>query len=182
LTVLRVYPDGVACTEVAFEQPQRQRVLDHPLDRTLERPGAVRGIPTGLRHDLLRSVRQLDRDPTGLEPVTQTLELEIDDVRQLVTCEGLELDDLVDAVQELRPEELAQRLGRAQVRLVLRRLDRALSNIPALSEQEFSDLLAFLRDGLLDPRARPEYLRRFIPPSVPSQLPLHTFESTPPRP
>ena len=54
--------------------------------------------------------------------------------------------------------------------------------IPPLSEQEFSDLLAFLRDGLLDPRARPEFLRRFIPTSVPSQLPLQVFESTPTRP
>jgi hypothetical protein len=66
--------------------------------------------------------------------------------------------------------------------LVLRRLDPALSNIPALSEQEFSDLLAFLREGLLDPRARPDYLTRFIPASVPSQLPLQVFETTPPRP
>ena len=68
------------------------------------------------------------------------------------------------------------------IRPVLRRLDPSLSKIPALSEQEFSDLLAFLRDGLLDPRARPEFLRRFIPTSVPSQLPLQVFETTPPRP
>ena len=65
---------------------------------------------------------------------------------------------------------------------VLRRLDPALSKLPTLSGQEFSDLLAFLREGLLDPRARPEFLRRFIPASVPSQLPLQIFESTPPRP
>lgn len=65
---------------------------------------------------------------------------------------------------------------------VLRRLDPALANIPALSEQEFADLLAFVRDGLLDPRARPDFLERFIPASVPSQLPLQVFETTPPRP
>lgn len=65
---------------------------------------------------------------------------------------------------------------------VLQRLDPALSKLPPLSNQEFSDLLAFLRDGLLDPRARPEFLRRFIPTSVPSQLPLQVFETTPPRP
>jgi cytochrome c peroxidase len=65
---------------------------------------------------------------------------------------------------------------------VLRRLDPALSKLPPLSDQEFSDLLAFLHDGLLDPRARPEFLRRFIPASAPSQLSLQVFESTPPRP
>ena len=65
---------------------------------------------------------------------------------------------------------------------VLGRLDPALSNMPPLSDQEFSDLVAFLREGLLDPRARPAYLTRFIPASVPSQLPLQVFETTPPRP
>jgi len=65
---------------------------------------------------------------------------------------------------------------------VLRRLDPALAKLPALSDQEFSDLVAFLRDGLLDARARPEFSRRFIPTSVPSQLPLQVFETTPPRP
>ena len=32
------------------------------------------------------------------------------------------------------------------------------------------------------PRARPEFLRRFIPAAVPSQLSLQVFETTPPRP
>ena len=65
---------------------------------------------------------------------------------------------------------------------VLRRLDPALSKLPPLSDQEFSDLLVFLREGLLDPRGRPEFLRRFVPTSLPSELPLQVFESTPPRP
>ena len=94
--------------------------------------------------------------------------------------DAIELGPQYDPVQAGVAADLTHNTG--PISLVLRRLDRALSNIPALSEQEFSDLLAFLRDGLLDPRARPNYLTRFIPASVPSQLPLHTFESTPPRP
>ncbi len=51
-----------------------------------------------------------------------------------------------------------------------------------LSEGEFSDLLAFLRDGLLDPRALPENLAPVIPASVPSGLSLQVFEATPTTP
>jgi cytochrome c peroxidase len=94
--------------------------------------------------------------------------------------DAIELGPQYDPVQAGVAADLTH--NTAPISLVLRRLDPALSNIPDLSEQEFSDLLAFLRDGLLDPRARPDHLTRFIPPSVPSQLPLQTFESTPPRP
>jgi cytochrome c peroxidase len=65
---------------------------------------------------------------------------------------------------------------------VLERLDPALRNPISLSTGEFSDLLAFLRDGLLDERARPENLARFIPESLPSGLSLHIFRTTPSGP
>jgi len=94
--------------------------------------------------------------------------------------DAIELGPQYDPVQAGVAADLTHNTG--PIAPVLRHLDPALSKLPALSEQEFSDLLAFLRDGLLDPRARPEFLSRFIPASVPSQLPLHVFESTPPRP
>ena len=93
---------------------------------------------------------------------------------------AIELGPDYDPVQAGVADDLTHNTG--PIAPVLHRLDRALSKLPVLSDQEFSDLLAFLRDGLLDPRARPEFLRRFIPASVPSQLPLQVFESTPPRP
>ena len=94
--------------------------------------------------------------------------------------DAMELGPQYDPVRAGVAADLTHNTG--PISPVLRRLDPALSKLPALSEQEFSDLLAFLRDGLLDPRARPDYLARFIPGSVPSQLPLQVFESTPPRP
>ena len=94
--------------------------------------------------------------------------------------DAMELGPQYDPVRAGVAADLTHNTG--PISPVLRRLDPALSKLPALSEQEFSDLLAFLREGLLDPRARPDYLRRFIPASVPSQLPLQVFESTPPRP
>jgi cytochrome c peroxidase len=65
---------------------------------------------------------------------------------------------------------------------VLQRLDPALRTPISLNESEFSDLLTFLRDGLLDDRARPENLTHLIPTSLPSGLSLHTFETTPAGP
>ena len=51
---------------------------------------------------------------------------------------------------------------------VLARLDQRLTSPVVLSDGEFSDLVAFVRDGLLDPAARPERLRRLIPERLPS--------------
>ena len=93
---------------------------------------------------------------------------------------AIELGPRYDPVRARVARDLTHNTG--PIDPVLQRLDPALSKIPPLSDEEFSDLLAFLRDSLLDARARPEFLRRFIPTSVPSQLPLQVFESTPPRP
>jgi cytochrome c peroxidase len=59
---------------------------------------------------------------------------------------------------------------------VLARLDPRLQVPVHLSEEEFADLLAFLRDGLLDARAKPENLEKLIPDTLPSGLPPLTFE------
>lgn len=85
-----------------------------------------------------------------------------------------------DSVKEGVASDLTQNTG--PIAPVLRQLDPALVAGVTLADQEFSDLYAFLRDGLLDPRALPENLVGFIPRSLPSGLSLHTFESTPPTP
>jgi cytochrome c peroxidase len=59
---------------------------------------------------------------------------------------------------------------------VLERLDPLLQSPAPLSDDEFQDLLAFVRDGLLDERAAPSHLEKLIPDSVPSGLPLLFFE------
>jgi cytochrome c peroxidase len=58
---------------------------------------------------------------------------------------------------------------------VLARLDPLLAPV-RLTEAEFGQLLAFVRNGLTDPRARPERLRRLIPRTVPSGRPVSVFE------
>jgi hypothetical protein len=45
-----------------------------------------------------------------------------------------------------------------------------------LTDEEFSQLVDFVRNGLLDQRAKPENLRKLIPRSVPSGFPVLGFE------
>lgn len=59
---------------------------------------------------------------------------------------------------------------------VLARLDPALATPVSLSSAEFDQLIAFLRNGLLDPKASPHSLRKLIPSRVPSGRPLHVFQ------
>ena len=59
---------------------------------------------------------------------------------------------------------------------VLARLDPALSTPIILTEAQFEQLLAFVRDSLLDPRATPDRLQRLVPHTLPSGRPVLGFE------
>ena len=59
---------------------------------------------------------------------------------------------------------------------VLARLDPLMQTPQILSDDEFRQLVDFLRHGLLDPRAEPENLRKLIPARVPSGRPIQEFQ------
>ena len=59
---------------------------------------------------------------------------------------------------------------------ILVRVDPLLLEPTRLSDQEFDALVAFVGNGLLDPRAKPENLRYLVPDGVPSGRPLLRFE------
>jgi cytochrome c peroxidase len=59
---------------------------------------------------------------------------------------------------------------------VLARIDPILATPIDLTEDEFRQLVDFVRHGLLDPRATPDNLRKLIPRSVPSGFPVLTFQ------
>jgi len=71
------------------------------------------------------------------------------------------------------PQDLAGPI--APVAPLLAALDPRLGKL-SLSAQELDDLVSFVRDGLLDPRARPERLRGLVPARVPSGRPALRFE------
>ena len=72
------------------------------------------------------------------------------------------------------PADLAGPTG--PIRPVLDRLDPLVRRPLKLSDDEFRQLVAFVRTGLLDERARPERLVRLIPERLPSELPPLDFE------
>ena len=59
---------------------------------------------------------------------------------------------------------------------VLLRVDPILATPIILTSEQFDQLIAFVRNGLLDPRAKPDNLRRLVPRAVPSGRPVLTFE------
>jgi cytochrome c peroxidase len=59
---------------------------------------------------------------------------------------------------------------------VLSRLDPAMATPITLSDDQFRQLVDFVRYGLLDPKARSENLRKLIPRRVPSGRPIQVFE------
>ncbi len=62
---------------------------------------------------------------------------------------------------------------------VLARIDPVLETPIQLTSDQFGKLVDFVRQGLLDQRATPDRLQRLIPHSVPSGLPVLTFEQAP---
>jgi cytochrome c peroxidase len=70
--------------------------------------------------------------------------------------------------------DLRNRLG--PIEPVLATLDPLLGEPIDLKEREVKDLVAFVRDGLLDPKARPAEMCRVIPTAVPSGRALLTFQ------
>ena len=65
---------------------------------------------------------------------------------------------------------------RGPIAPVLARIDPALATPIALTNDEFRELFAFLRTGLLDPKANPHDLRKLIPARVPSGRAVHVFQ------
>lgn len=97
------------------------------------------------------------------------------------------LEDAIDHHLDVRRSALAYNpSGRLDADLtgptgpigpVLNRLDERVRNPIRLTRSEFTDLVAFVRDGLQDERARPQRLSRMIPPRLPSDLSPLEFES-----
>ena len=84
---------------------------------------------------------------------------------------SLESYDPADAAL---PVDLAGPIGPTEP--MLARLDPLVSTPRQLSSEQLDDLLAFVGDGLLDPRARPAELRHLVPKRVPSGRPTLTFQ------
>ena len=91
--------------------------------------------------------------------------------------------DVFDSARDYDPRragvdpDLRHRLG--PIEPVLARVDPLLATPIELTPAEFANLVAFVRDGLLDERARKHSLCRLAPDAVPSGLPTMRFEGCP---
>ena len=70
--------------------------------------------------------------------------------------------------------DLTQRIG--PIEPVLAQLDPLLVNPIRLTNREFNDLVAFVSNALLDPRAKPQRLCALVPDVVPSGMRVSFFE------
>jgi cytochrome c peroxidase len=86
----------------------------------------------------------------------------------------LESAPTYDPIRAGLDQDLTYRLGPLEP--VLAVVDPLLLNPPLLSRREFEDLVAFVRTGLLDTRARRANLCALIPPVLPSGMPPLRFE------
>ena len=87
--------------------------------------------------------------------------------------------DVFTSAREYTPDaagvaaDLRARMGSAEP--VLARIDPILATPIPLSNDEVSNLVDFVRHGLLDQRASPKNLRKLIPREVPSGFPVLVF-------
>src|SRR5450631_1322324 len=100
--------DLVAVADAAIEDLSGERILDQALDGALERTGSVGAIVAGFEDGLARGRRQVDGDLAIGQQLLQVSEAEIDDVRELLFAEWMEDDYIVDTVEKLGAEVLAQ--------------------------------------------------------------------------
>ena len=118
--------DLLAVLDGAGQDHLRERVLHRLLDHALQRPCAIGRIPALLGQPIARTGLERERDLALVQQLLQPLHLDVDDAPHLRLLEPVEQDDLVDPVQEFRPERrphdghdlIAHRVGVLAFRLI----------------------------------------------------------------
>ena len=98
----------VALGELAGEDPSRQGILELPLERPPQRPRPVDRVVALPREVAERGIGHFQVHAGLGQPALHAGGQQSDDLAQLRLVERPEDDDLVDAVEELRPEVLAE--------------------------------------------------------------------------
>src|SRR5205823_14768196 len=85
-----VHYNGIPFDEGAFQHAKRQRIEHAPLDRPLERAGAVRRIIPLADQIFFGAVAELDVNLPLFEPPDQTGELDVDNPLHVLAPESME--------------------------------------------------------------------------------------------
>src|SRR2546423_4405801 len=124
LVAVRRDADGLAGQNLAAQEFRRERVLYERLYRALQGARAVERVVALAREQSFRRVVEFEMHVALLQHSAQAFELNLDDVADLLARELVEDDYVVNAIQELRLEVLAQDLcdGLANLLLVVAHL------------------------------------------------------------
>src|ERR687890_167755 len=112
-----VHDNGVAGAELAAYDAAAQGVLDVAPYSPRQRSSAELRVVALLGEELLRGICDLDLDALAFEVLVQASEHDVHDLQHVLLREGLEDDDLIYPVEELRPEGPLQSLARAPLGL-----------------------------------------------------------------
>src|SRR5215216_4318901 len=104
--------DGVAGAELAAYDAAAQGVLDVAPYSPRQRSSAELRVVALLGEELLCGICDLDLDALAFEVLVQASEHDVHDLQHVLLREGLEDDDLIYPVEELRPESPLQGLAR----------------------------------------------------------------------
>ena len=108
LSIARFDPNRVPGCEPAREDVLGETVLEIALDCALERPGAVGRVVADIGQEVFGRIRDFELHVTIGEALREDTELNVDDVAQLRAVEPMEDDCLVEPIEELRSERVAQ--------------------------------------------------------------------------
>src|SRR5918992_5446474 len=97
-----------AVRDLALQDHLAHRVLDHALQDALQGARAERRVVARLGELVEGSGRELDADLALGHLLPEALDLDLDDLAHVLALELVEDDDLVDSVEELWAEDLAQ--------------------------------------------------------------------------
>ena len=97
-------PHPGAVRDLAGQDLVGQRVLHLALDDALQRPRAVDRVVALVGQPGARRLVEVERDLAILEQLLQPRELDVDDLRHVAPLQAVEQDDVVEPVEELRPE------------------------------------------------------------------------------
>jgi len=148
-------------TNVTFDGPGanedfgREQLTGDPRDRYAFRTAPLRNValaPAFMHDGAFTSLEAAVRD--HLDPRSTALAYD-------PAAQGLD-PDLSGPIAPIEP--------------ILARRDPAIASPRSLSDRQIDALGAFVRDGLLDPRAKPQNLRRLVPATLPSGRRPLTFE------
>src|SRR5829696_2467174 len=146
-----VNDDGVAGAELATYDAAREGVLDVAPYGPRQRSSAELRVVALLGEELLCGVGDLDLDALAFEVLVQAREHDVNDLQHVLLGEGLEDDDLIYPVEELRPESPLQRLARPALGLTeVHAVARGEAELPRRDEVLAAHVRGHYDDSVLE--------------------------------